>query len=147
MKMGIYKNRNVDSRLRGIDNLKYFIMQDPLYREILLEHWEDPQNYGVIKNPDFDVTDLNTLCGDAIRLTGKIKHNKLVEIGFVSEGCVISKASASLFTEKIKGESLEKIKKIKPFDVLEELGIELTPARTKCALLIYITLKKGIQNL
>ncbi len=121
-------------------------MQDPIYREIILEHWQDPQNYGVVDNADFDVTDLNPLCGDEIRITGKIKNGKLIDIGFVSEGCAISKASASLFTEKIKGESLSDIKKLGPDDVLEELGIELTPARTKCALLIYSATKQTLKS-
>lgn len=120
------------------------MQQDPLYREILLEHGQSPQNYGLLNDPDFEVTELNPLCGDEIHLTGRIKNEKLIEIGFISEGCIISKASASLFTEKIKGESIEEIKKLKPEEVLEELGVTLTPARTKCALLIYVALKKEI---
>ncbi len=115
---------------------------DPLYREIILEHWEHPQNFGVIKNADFDVQDNNPLCGDQIRLTGKIENGKLIKIAFSGDGCAISRASASLFTEEIKGESLHSIKQKTDKDVLELLGIELTPARTKCALLIFNTLKK-----
>jgi len=115
---------------------------DPLYREIILEHWQHPQNFGVIKNADFDITQNNPLCGDKIRLTGKIENGKLKKIAFSGEGCAISSASASLFTEEIKGEDLETIKKIKNEDVLKMLGIALTPARTKCALLVFTTLKK-----
>ncbi len=116
-------------------------MQDPLYREIILEHWTNPQNYGVIKNADIDVEDNNPLCGDEIHITGKIKNNTLEDIKFVSEGCAISKASASIFTEKIKGMTLAEIKKITPEEVLDEMGLTLTPARMKCALLVYNTLK------
>lgn len=114
-------------------------MQDQLYREIILEHWENPQNYGVIDDADFDVQDSNPLCGDEIRLTGEITDGKLTEIAFTGEGCAISKASASIFTEKIKGMKIEEITKLTPGDVLEELGITLTPTRTKCALLVYQT--------
>ena len=96
-------------------------MQDPLYREIILEHWQHPQNYGIVENSDFDVEEFNPLCGDMIRLTGKIKNGKLTEIAFIGEGCAISKASASLFSEEIKGESLESIKKVKEQDVLNLL--------------------------
>ncbi len=117
-------------------------MQDPLYREIILEHWQHPQNYGVIKNADIDVQDNNPLCGDEIRITGKIKDGKLIKIAFTGEGCAVSKASASLFTEKIKGMKIDDIKKITPEEVLEEVGISLTPARMKCALLVYTTLEK-----
>ena len=54
-------------------------MQDPLYREIILEHWTNPQNYGVIKHADFEVSDNNPLCGDEIKITGIIKDNKLIK--------------------------------------------------------------------
>ena len=115
---------------------------DPLYREIILEHWQHPQNYGVIKNADFDVTENNPLCGDEIRLTGKFEKGKLTKIAFSGDGCAISRASASLFTEEIKGESLDAIKKKSDTVVLKLLGIELTPARMKCALLVSNTFKK-----
>lgn len=115
-------------------------MQDPLYREIILDHWTNPQNYGEISDADFAVDDNNPSCGDSIHLTGKVKDGKLVDVKFTSEGCAISKASASLFTEKIKGMEIAEIQKIKPDDVLAELGLELTPARMKCALLVYQTL-------
>lgn len=113
---------------------------DPLYREIILDNWQNPQNYGVIRHADFDVIQNNPLCGDIIRVTGKIIDGKLTKIAFSGEGCAISKASASLFTEEIKGEKVEKIKKITEKDVLKLLGIDLTPARMKCALLVYKTI-------
>ena len=118
---------------------------DPLYREIILEHWQNPQNFGVIKNADIDVQEVNPLCGDSIRLTIKIEKGKIKKILFSGEGCAISRASASLFTEEIKGESIDFVKKINEQDVLDLLGIELTPARTKCALLIFNTVKKAIK--
>lgn len=119
-------------------------MNDPLYREIILEHWQNPQNYGVIKNPDIDVSEINIICGDKIRLTGKIKNGKLTEIAFTSEGCAISKASASLFTQNLKGMSLTGIKKINQEDVLKNLLVSITPARHNCALLCYRVLQKGL---
>ncbi len=119
-------------------------MQDPLYREIILEHWTNPQNYGVIKNADFDVLDNNPLCGDEIRITGNVEDGRLIKIAFTGEGCAISKASASLFTEKIKGLKIAEIKKITTDDVLEEIGLTLTPARMKCALLVYNTVKQAL---
>jgi nitrogen fixation protein NifU and related proteins len=120
---------------------------DPLYREIILEHWQNPQNAGVIKNTDFDVMEVNPLCGDKIRLTGKLENGKLTEIAFEGVGCAISQASASLFTEDVKGESLVLLKDKREKDVLDLLGIELTPARTKCALLVLKTLQNGVRKL
>jgi nitrogen fixation protein NifU and related proteins len=120
-------------------------MQDPLYREIILEHWRNPQNYGTIKNPDIDVLEVNTTCGDKIRLTGKIKNGKLMEVAFTGEGCAISKASASLLSEVIKGMALTKIKKITKEDTLKNLPISISPARHNCALLCFNALQKGLE--
>jgi nitrogen fixation NifU-like protein len=119
---------------------------DPLYREIILEHWQNPQNAGVLKNADIDTTEINPLCGDKIRLTIQIEKGKIKNILFFGVGCAISQASASIFTEEIKGVSLISIKKITEQDVLVLLGIELTPARMKCALLIWKTVQKGFTN-
>lgn len=119
-------------------------MQDPLYREIILEHWQNPQNYGVLKNPDFDVSGANITCGDKIRLTGKIKNGMLTEVAFTGEGCAISKASASLFTENIKGMNLTKIIKIGEKKALENLPISISSARQNCALLCFRALQKGL---
>ncbi len=119
-------------------------MEDPLYREIILEHWENPQNYGEIKNPDVDATQSNTTCGDQMRIMGKIKNGKLVEISFISEGCAVSKASASMLTEKIKNMEIEKILKLKSKTVLSEFPSDLTPARFNCVLLCLKTIQKAL---
>jgi nitrogen fixation protein NifU and related proteins len=128
--------------LRAIFKFNKELMEDPLYREIILEHWQNPQNYGVVKNADFDVKDNNPSCGDKIRVTGKIKNGKLIDVKFESVGCAISKASASLFTAAIKGMGVSKIKKIKDADVLKNLPIEITPARHNCALLCFKTIQR-----
>jgi nitrogen fixation NifU-like protein len=117
---------------------------DTLYRDIILEHWQHPQNYGVIKNPDIDAEENNPFCGDIIRLTIKLENNKVKAIAFTGEGCAISKASASLFTEEIKDKSLTDLKKIKSQEVLDLLGVPLSPTRAKCALLIHQVLQKGL---
>jgi nitrogen fixation protein NifU and related proteins len=113
------------------------MMEDPLYREIILEHWQHPQNYGVVEPADFDAEGSNSLCGDRIRVTGRVTQGVLTEIAFEGEGCAISKASASLFTERVKGMSLDEVRALTADEVLAELGVELTPARTKCALLVH----------
>lgn len=119
--------------------------QDPLYREIILDNWQNPQNYGVVKTPDIDVSEINTTCGDKIRLTGKIKNGKLIEVAFTGDGCAISRASASLFTEKLKNMPLSKIKKLTGEDVLKNLPVSITPARHNCALLCFRALQKGLK--
>jgi nitrogen fixation NifU-like protein len=114
-------------------------MTDQIYREIILEHYKNPLNYGVLRNADIDVTEFNPLCGDEIHLTLKLHNKRISEVAFESRGCAISKASASLFTEEIKGKTLAEVKKLSQEDVLALLEVPLTPARTKCALLVQKT--------
>ncbi len=118
---------------------------DSLYRELVLDHWENPLNYGKIKSPDIKSVGHNPVCGDQIEITAVVKKGVLTDVAFESTGCAISKASASLFLEKIKGEKIKKIRSLKPKDALEELGITLTPARTKCALLVFTTFQKHLK--
>lgn len=120
-------------------------MQDPLYREIILEHWKNPQNYGVLANADIDTTEYNPLCGDSIRIMAKIKEGTIEDISFVSSGCAISTASASLFTEGIKGKMIHEVLNMKPEVFLDALGVSFTPSRLKCALLAYSTFQKAIE--
>ena len=121
-------------------------LEDPLYRDIILGHWQNPQNYGVVKHADFDVNDNNPSCGDKIRLSGKIAKGKLSDIKFESSGCAISKASASLLIERVKGMPISKISKITSADVLKNLGVEISPARHNCALLGFHALLKGVRG-
>lgn len=120
-------------------------MQDTLYRDIILDHWQHPQNYGVLKNPDIDAEEYNPYCGDRIRLTIKLEKDKVKDIAFTAEGCAISKASASLFTQELKGKTIQELKAIKPQFALNLLGVPLSPTRAKCALLIYQVLQKGLK--
>lgn len=126
-------------------------MQDTLYRDIILEHWQHPQNYGVVKNPDIDAEEDNPFCGDKIRLTVKLENPlplrgrvRVKEVAFTGDGCAISKASASLFTEEMKGKTIRELKAIKPQFVLDLIGVPLSPTRAKCALLIHQVLQKGL---
>ena len=119
-------------------------MNDPLYREIIMEHWQYPRNYGVIKNPDVDVTENNTTCGDKVRVMAKIKDKRIQGIGFTCEGCAVSKALASILTLKVKGMKVGEFRKMKPEVLLADLGVEFSPVRMKCALLGFNTLKKAL---
>lgn len=121
-------------------------MDDPLYREIIMEHFEHPQNYGSVTNPDIDISQVNPLCGDKIRITAKVKNKRIEKIAFEGEGCAISKAAASILMEEVQGVEIEKFIKTKPETFLKLMGIKLTPARLKCALLGFSTLKAGLQK-
>jgi nitrogen fixation NifU-like protein len=123
-------------------------MMDDLYRENILDHYQNPRNFGELDDPDISFEDDNPLCGDVIRLDIKLdEEDRVSDIAFSGEGCAISQASASMLTEEILGKTLEEVKEIGKEDVLELLGIQLGPVRIKCALLSLKVLKAGAYGL
>ena len=119
---------------------------EELYQEIILDYWRNPKNKGNLKNPDITYRDTNPSCGDIIQIDIKLNKNKIEDIKFNGQGCIISQASASMLTEKVKGKKLEDIKNLKKEEILEMLGIELSVMRIKCALLSLKVLKYGIYS-
>ena len=117
---------------------------DDVYRQNILDHYQNPRNFGTLEDPDVSVEDSNPLCGDTIRMDLKLKDGIIEDVRFTGVGCSISRASASMLTEEIKGKTLEEVKRIGREEVLELLGIELGPVRLKCALLALKTLKVGV---
>ena len=122
---------------------------DDIYREIILDHFKNPRNFGKIKNPSASFSLYNSACGDKITMELKIKDKELgvkiiEDIKFTGEGCAISIASASMLTEKVSGKDIKEVQKLKTEDVLKMLGITLTPTRLKCALLPLETLQKTL---
>ncbi|MBV8082930.1 MAG: SUF system NifU family Fe-S cluster assembly protein [Candidatus Eremiobacteraeota bacterium] len=117
---------------------------DELYRDFILDHYRNPRNSGTLENPDASFEDINPLCGDKIRMDLKLKDGVVTDVKFKGRGCAISQASASLLTEQIKGKTLEEINKIGKEDVLENVGINISAARLKCALLGLKVLKSAL---
>lgn len=116
-----------------------------LYSEQILEHYKHPQHQGVLDPADYDAEDSNPLCGDKIRFTMKQDAaGKITDVAFTSSGCAISTAAASMLTEEVLGKEAEVLRNLKPEDMLDLLGIQLTPARVKCALLAQAVMRKSI---
>ena len=120
---------------------------DDFYRQNILDHYQNPRNWGTIEHPDISAEDSNPLCGDRIRMDIKVKDGRVEDVKFSGSGCSISRAAASMLTDEIRGKTLEEVKAMGREDVLELLGIELGPVRLKCALLALKTLKVGIYGI
>ena len=122
------------------------IVED-LYRDNIIDHYQNPRNYGVLDNPDISYEDSNPVCGDEIRIDLKIQDGRVIEARFQGHGCSISQASASMLTEDIIGKTLEEVRQIDKQYLLDLLGIPLGPVRLKCALLSLKVLKAGAYGL
>ena len=121
---------------------------DDLYREQILDRYKNPRMRGVLDPHDISYEDDNPLCGDRLRLDLRVTpEGRISEAAFSGEGCAISQASADLLTESIVGKTLEEVRKLGKQDVLDLLGIELSPIRLKCALLSLKVLKAGAYGL
>ena len=120
---------------------------DQFYREYILDHYKNPRNFGRLEHPDISNEEDNPLCGDVIGMEFRVKDGIIEDVKFHGRGCAISQAAASLLTERLKGLPLDEAKKINKEDVLAELGIQISPARIKCALLSLKVLKVGAYGL
>ncbi len=118
-----------------------------IYREIILDYYRNPRNYGKIQNPDVAQKDSNPLCGDELEMHLNIRDNKVADVKFTGKGCAISQASASMLTELIMGKDFDYVKKLSKEDIFDNLGLhDLGPARIKCALLSLKVLKSGLYS-
>ena len=117
---------------------------DDLYRDYILEHYRRPHNFGVIEDATATFEGSNPLCGDRITMMLGVRDGVLERVGFTGRGCAISQASASLLTDEIKGKPLTEVAAFRADDLLDQLGIEISPARLKCAMLSHETLQSAL---
>lgn len=120
---------------------------DDLYRDYILEHYRRPHNFGVLESPSVSIEGHNPLCGDRITLQLGVRDGIVERVAFTGRGCAISQASASLLTDEIKGKPLAVVAAFRADDLLELLGIEISPARLKCAMLSHDTLRRALDEL
>lgn len=114
---------------------------DDLYREIILEHYKNPENRGEVKD-GIEVEEMNPLCGDRLKISVKIKNGIIEEAKFQGGGCAISMAAADILLNIIKGKKLSEVQKMSGQEIEKAMGVELTSTRKKCAYLGLEVLKK-----
>lgn len=117
-----------------------------IYRELILDYYRNPRNFGRLEKFDIDARDTNPLCGDEVEIQIKVGEGQRIEdIRFVGKGCAISQASASMLTELAKGKQLNWVRQVAKEDIFKMLGNpDLGPSRVKCALLGMKVLKAGV---
>ena len=122
-------------------------MSDELYRDYILEHYKSPHHFGSLEEHDLEAHDVNPLCGDELKVELAVDENGVItDIAFEGTGCAISQASASLLTDEIKGKTVAEVEKMTPDMLLDLIGIDISPARLKCALLSLDTVAHALAD-
>lgn len=116
-----------------------------IYRENILDHYKHPRNKHALQDA-VKHQERNPLCGDTITAYLKIQEGRIVDVGFEGNGCAISQASMSMLTERLKGMTLEEIKRLGQAQVTEMLGIPIGIVRMKCAMLGLRTTQEAITH-
>ena len=136
-----------------------------LYQEVILDHNRRPRNFHALADASHSAEGYNPLCGDRLTLHVKVDNDRIVGVSFEGSGCAISKASASLMTDAVKGRTLGEAFDL--FDRVHEMlttpiglpvdesqvgklavlsGVREFPTRVKCASLAWHTLKSALTN-
>ena len=137
---------------------------DDLYKEVILDHYQNPRNRGQLTNPDVATRGHNPHCGDEVILGVRLNGDRIDDIAFSGRGCSISQASASMMTEGVKGHPLDEARTLmagfremmtgsgatdglggnEDMEALQ--GVKKFPVRVKCALLPWTALEEAIQT-
>ncbi len=136
-----------------------------LYQEVILDHNKNPRNFREIESPDKFADGNNPLCGDKLKVYVSLENNEIADVSFTGSGCAISKASASIMTQTLKGKTMEDASKL--FEEFHQMvtgkldietdehnlgklrifaGVLEFPARVKCASLSWHTVNAALHG-
>ena len=123
-------------------------MTDDMYREVILDHYKNPRGHGVIEDADASAEGMNPLCGDEVSIYVAFEEDgeTIHDVKFSGRGCAISQAATSMLVEMVQGRTADEIATLPKDELLEEIGIPLTPIRLKCAMLGLTTLKLALHK-
>jgi nitrogen fixation NifU-like protein len=139
-------------------------IMDDLYRSVVMEHYRSSQNRHPVDGANLIAEGKNPLCGDEVRIEIRMNNDRVEDVGFIGEGCAISIAAASMFTEMLQGMTRQDAENlIRDFsrfikgdrdntneDALEDLvaleGVARFPVRIKCALLPFMAVREALNE-
>ena len=121
---------------------------EQMYREVILDHYKSPRGHGLIADADAHAEGQNPLCGDEVAISVKFAADgeTIESVGFEGRGCAISQAATSMLTELVQGRKAADVASLDKEELLDEIGIPLSPVRLKCALLGLSTLKLALHK-
>jgi nitrogen fixation NifU-like protein len=119
---------------------------ESLYREVILDHYKNPRGHGVIEGADVEAEGMNPFCGDEVSIFVSFDGEKIDDVKFRGRGCAISQAATSMLMEMVKGKEAAEVASMSREELLDEVGIPLTPIRLKCALLGLGVLKLALHK-
>jgi nitrogen fixation NifU-like protein len=121
---------------------------EQLYREVILDHYKSPRGHGLIADADAQAEGQNPLCGDEVTISVKFAGDgeTIESVGFEGRGCAISQAATSMLTELVQGRKASEVAALAKEELLDEIGIPLTPIRLKCAILGLGVLKVALHK-
>ncbi|EMA46478.1 Fe-S cluster assembly sulfur transfer protein SufU [Halobiforma nitratireducens] len=113
-----------------------------MYRQQILDHYKNPRNYGELEDPTFTHVGENPMCGDEIRMDVKLADREddeaeatIEQVAFSGDGCAISQASASMLSTELRGKTVDELLEMDRDDIVDMLGVDISPMRVKCAVL------------
>jgi nitrogen fixation NifU-like protein len=120
---------------------------EQLYREVILDHYKSPRHHGLLDPNDAIAEGQNPLCGDEVTVSVRFGEEDVIQsVGFEGRGCAISQAATSMLTDLVIGRTVQDVASMSKDELLEEIGIPLTPVRLKCALLGLGVLKVALHK-
>lgn len=126
---------------------KEALKNESIYKENILDHYRHPHNKRILPQFNLRHREVNPLCGDELVFYLDVQKGMVKEISFMGNGCAISQAAASMLTDEVKGKLLKNLSKtIDTKTILKMLGVPVSPARMKCALLSLKTLLKALEE-
>ena len=119
---------------------------DNLYREVILDHYKSPRHHGRLAHPDGEAEGQNPLCGDEVTVQVAYEGDTISDIAFEGRGCAINQAATSMLTDMVIGKNVNDVARMSKEELLEEVGIPLSPVRLKCAILGLGVLKVALHK-